>query len=83
MFRHSPRSVGHGRLNVQDLTEVISLVHVSRLFYGAEGSQLTDSTGYYIVREGDDGLQACVCVQTELLAVAVADRCYAACLALA
>lgn len=46
-------------------TESISLVHVRRLFYGAEGSQLTDSTGYYIVREGDDGLQACVCVQTD------------------
>ncbi len=83
MFRYSPRSVGHERLNVQDLTGAISFVHVRRLFYDAEGSQLSDSTGYYIVREGDDGLQACVCVQTELLAVAVADRCYAACLALA
>jgi hypothetical protein len=65
VFRHSPRSVGHERLNVQDLTEAISLVHVRRLFYDAEGSQLSDSTGYYIVREGDDGLQACVCVQTD------------------
>ena len=46
-------------------TESIRLGHVRRLFYDAEGSQLSDSTGYYIVREGDDGLQACVCVQTD------------------
>lgn len=58
-------SVGHELLDAQDLTDAISLVHVRWLFYDAEGSLLTDSTGYYIVREGDDGLQACVCVQTD------------------
>lgn len=34
-------------------------------FYDALGSQLTDSTAFYIVRRDHGGLQTCVCVQVD------------------
>ena len=58
-------SVTHECLEVKDLTEAITLVHVRWHFFDAEGTQLTDSTAYYILRRDDDGLHACVCVQVD------------------
>ncbi|KXP08330.1 hypothetical protein AXK57_17920 [Tsukamurella pulmonis] len=58
-------SVGHELLDTTFLTGAIALVHVRWLFRDAEGAPLTDSTAYYIVREEDDGLHACVCVQVD------------------
>jgi hypothetical protein len=58
-------SVGHECLKVDELTDAIKLVQVRWLFYDANGSQLTDSNAYYIVRRDDDGLHACVCIQTD------------------
>ena len=58
-------SVSHECLEVKELTEVITLVHVRWHFFDDEGAQLTDSTAYYILRRGDDGLLACVCVQVD------------------
>ncbi|MFC7344854.1 hypothetical protein [Saccharopolyspora griseoalba] len=58
-------SVSFERLDVQDLTDAIKLVQVRWIFHDADGGQLTDSTAFYIVRRDDDGLHACVCVQTD------------------
>lgn len=58
-------SVGHECLEVRDLTEVISLVQVRWLFHDAVGGLLTDSNAYYVIRRDDDGLHACVCIQTD------------------
>jgi hypothetical protein len=58
-------SVTHECLDVTDLTEKITLVHVRWYFFDSEGAQLTDSTAYYILRRGDAGLQACVCIQVD------------------
>ena len=58
-------SVGHECLKVDELTEQIKLVQVRWLFYDANGSQLTDSNAYYVVRRDEDGLHACVCIQTD------------------
>lgn len=58
-------SVRHERLDTQDLTDAVKLVQVRWLFLDKDGNQLTDSTAYYILRWDDDGLHACVCVQTD------------------
>jgi hypothetical protein len=58
-------SVDHECLTVDELTDVLKLVHVRWHFYDAGGEQLTDSTAYYIVRRDDDGLHACVCIQVD------------------
>ncbi|MBA8824126.1 hypothetical protein FHX42_001455 [Saccharopolyspora lacisalsi] len=58
-------SVSYERLDTQNLTDAIKLVQVRWLFNDADGNQLTDSTAYYIVRRDNDGLHACVCVQTD------------------
>lgn len=58
-------SVSYECLDTQNLTDAIKLVQVRWLFHDADGNQLTDSTAYYIVRRDNDGLHACVCVQTD------------------
>jgi hypothetical protein len=58
-------SVGHEVLGQNHLTEVITLVHVRWIFFDASGAQLTDSHAYYVLRREDDGLKACVCIQTD------------------
>ena len=58
-------SVTHECLDVTDLTEKTTLVHVRWHFFDAKGTQLTDSTAYYILRRDDAGLQACVCIQVD------------------
>jgi hypothetical protein len=58
-------SVGHECLSVQDLTDAIVLVQVRWIFKDVQGQQLTDSTAYYVLRRGEAGLRACVCVQVD------------------
>ncbi|TDC51005.1 hypothetical protein E1281_21235 [Actinomadura sp. KC345] len=58
-------SVSYEHLDTRHLTDAIKLVQVRWLFNDADGNQLTDSTAYYIVRRDNDGLHACVCVQTD------------------
>lgn len=58
-------SVSHQCLEIEHLTDTIKLVQVRWLFHDADGKQLTDSNAYYIVRRDDDGLHACVCIQTD------------------
>lgn len=41
------------------------MIRVRWLFYDADGNQLTDSNSHYILRRAEDGLQACVCIQTD------------------
>jgi hypothetical protein len=58
-------SVSHECLKIENLTDAIKLVKVRWLFLDTDGNQLTDSNAYYIVRRDDEGLHACVCIQTD------------------
>jgi hypothetical protein len=58
-------SVGHELLDAQQLSPRLVLVRVRWLFRDAEEALLTDSTSFYLLRDGDDGLRACVCVETD------------------
>lgn len=58
-------SVGYELLGQEQLSAAITLVRVRWLFYDADDNQLTDSTSHYILRRDDDGLRACVCIQTD------------------
>ncbi|WP_438296011.1 hypothetical protein [Streptomyces sp. HUAS TT7] len=58
-------SVGYERLSHEQLSDTIVLVRVRWLFYDNDGSQLTDSFASYILRRGDEGLRAFVCVPAD------------------
>jgi hypothetical protein len=58
-------SVGWELLAATSMTDAITQVQVRWLFYDGDGGLLTDSTGYYVLRRDDDGLRACVCIQTD------------------
>ncbi|MFK3676848.1 hypothetical protein ACI2IP_03920 [Microbacterium sp. NPDC090218] len=58
-------SVGHELLDTTALTDRLMLVRVRWLFRDADGEQLTDTTSYYLLRDDDAGLRACVCVETD------------------
>lgn len=58
-------SVGHECLKVESLTEAIKLVQVRWQFYDADGTLLTDSNACYVLRRGETGFEACVCIQTD------------------
>jgi len=58
-------SVGHECLRAEVLTDRITLVEVRWFFRDADGEQLTDSHAFYVVRRDDDGIHACVCIQTD------------------
>jgi hypothetical protein len=58
-------SVTYDILDLVRMTDSITQVHVRWLFYDSDGELLIDSTSYYILRREDDGLRACVCVQTD------------------
>lgn len=59
-------SVGHELLDANELSDRLVLVKVRWLFRGTEGELLTDATSYYLLRDDDaEGLQACVCVETD------------------
>ncbi|PRA82294.1 hypothetical protein [Microbacterium sp. MYb66] len=58
-------SVGHELLDTSALTDRLVLVRVRWLFRDAQGELLTDSTSYYLLRDEDAGLRACVCIETD------------------
>ena len=59
-------SVGFELLERRDLSDRLVLVRVRWLFFDAGGVQLTDTDSYYLLRDEDEeGLQACVCVETD------------------
>ena len=58
-------SVSHECLKIDDLTDVIKLVHVRWHFLDTEGEPLTDSTAYYLLRRDDAGYRAFVNVQVD------------------
>jgi hypothetical protein len=58
-------SVDHEVLDQQQLTDLITLVHVRWIFLDASGDELTDSIAYYILRREDGDFRACVCIQTD------------------
>lgn len=55
-------SVGYERLGHEQLSGTIFLVRVRWLFHDGDGRLMTDSFGAYILRRGDEGLRAFVCV---------------------
>lgn len=61
-------SVGHELLEVKRLTERLVLVCVRWLFLDDAGDFLTDSTSYYLLREEEADLRACVCIETDAVA---------------
>ncbi|MFG2142254.1 hypothetical protein [Streptomyces sp. NPDC048650] len=58
-------SVGYERLSHEQLSSTIFLVRVRWLFYDEDGNQITDSLGSYILRRGDEGLRAFVCIPAD------------------
>ncbi|MFF1399025.1 hypothetical protein ACFVZD_35115 [Streptomyces sp. NPDC058287] len=58
-------SVGYERLGYEQLSDTIFLVRVRWLFYDSDGNQMTDSLGSYILRRGEEGLRAFVCVPAD------------------
>ncbi|MET7543383.1 hypothetical protein [Streptomyces sp. NPDC005507] len=58
-------SVGYERLSHDQLSDTIFLVRVRWLFYDKDGNQMTDSHASYILRRGDEGLRAFVCVPAD------------------
>jgi hypothetical protein len=58
-------SVDHEVLGQQQLTDLITLVHVHWIFLDASGDELTDSIDHYILRWEDGDYKACVCIQTD------------------
>ncbi len=58
-------SVGYEADEIRWLTDKLVQVKVHWLFYDVNGGPLTDSTGYYVLRDSVDGLQACVCIQVD------------------
>lgn len=58
-------SVGYELLDHNALSEVLILVRVRWLFLDADGALLTDANSYYLLRDEEVGLQACVCVETD------------------
>lgn len=57
--------VDYDLVDVQHLSEALVLVRVRWHFLDADGDELTDSTNYYLLRDEDQGLRACVCVETD------------------
>lgn len=58
-------SVGFELLERRDLSDRLVLVRVRWLFFDAGGARLTDTDSYYLLRDEDEGLQACVCIETD------------------
>ncbi|WP_369779811.1 hypothetical protein [Streptomyces sp. R33] len=58
-------SVGFERLSHEHLSATIYLVRVRWIFYDQDGKRMTDSLASYILRRGDGGLRAFVCVPAD------------------
>ncbi len=58
-------SAGYELLRQEQLSDAIVFVGVRWLFHDADGSLLTDSYSHYVLRLGDEGFHACVCIETD------------------
>jgi hypothetical protein len=59
-------SVGHELVEHRRLSARLVLVRVRWRFLDAAGAQLTDADSWYLLRDDpDEGLLACVCVETD------------------
>lgn len=58
-------SVSYEADEIRWLTDKLVQVKVHWLFYDADGGPLTDSTGFYVLRDSAGALQACVCIQVD------------------
>ncbi|MFK0402545.1 hypothetical protein ACIQTT_09470 [Microbacterium sp. NPDC090225] len=58
-------SVRHEVLDSTDVSEKLAIVRVRFVFLDAAGDGLTDTTSYYLLRDGGSGLQATVCIETD------------------
>lgn len=58
-------SVGYQLVDENHLSEGLVLVRVRWLFLDADGNELTDSNSYYLLRNEESGLRACVCIETD------------------
>lgn len=58
-------SVGYQLVDENHLSEALVLVRVRWLFLDADGNELTNSNSYYLLRNEEPGLRACVCIETD------------------
>lgn len=58
-------SVEHELVDTNPLADRLALVRVRWLFHDTEGERLTETTSYYLLRDEDDGLRACLGVETD------------------
>jgi len=58
-------SVGYELVDENHLTDSLVLVRAHWRFLDADGDELTDSNSYYLLRNEEPGLRACVCVETD------------------
>ena len=58
-------SVGFELLGREQLSDALVLVRVRWLFHDPDGRLMTDSTGSYILRRGDEAFRACVAIQVD------------------
>lgn len=58
-------SVAYELVDVTHVTEKLVLVRVRWHFLDDAGEELTDSNSYYLLRNEESGLQACVCIETD------------------
>lgn len=58
-------SVSYELVDENLLSEALVLVRVRWIFLDASGDELTDSNSYYLLRNEEPGLRACVCVETD------------------
>jgi hypothetical protein len=58
-------SVRHEVLDSTDVSEKLALVRVRFVFLDTSGARLTDTTSYYLLRDGGSGLRATVCIETD------------------
>ena len=58
-------SVSYELVDANHLSNGLVLVRVRWRFLDPNGDELTDSNSYYLLRNEDSGLRACVCVETD------------------
>ena len=58
-------SVGFERLGHERLSDAVVLVRVRWLFHDGDGRQMTDSLAAYVLRRGEEGFRAFVCVPAD------------------
>ena len=58
-------SVDYELIDENRLSDALVLVRVRWLFLDGDGELLTDSNSYYLLRDEESGLRACVCIETD------------------